>query len=523
MRTERRPNDRAKAPRRAAQYVRMSTEHQKYSIANQIAAIAEYATERYISVVRTYEDAARSGVVLNRREGLKSLIADVKRGQSEFDCILVYDVSRWGRFQDVDESAYYEFICKQAGVSVHYCAEQFDNDGSLTASVLKNIKRAMAGEYSRELSVKVFASQIRIASLGFKLGGPAGYGFRRCLVDEHGNPKGELRRGDRKGFQSDRVVLVTGPKHEIETVQRIYRLFVHEDMTEKHIADTLNREGLRNELGCVWTGSKIHGILVREKYIGNYVFNRTTQKLRSRSVANPSEMWIRRIGAFDPMVSTELFEAARRKIERRICRLTDGEMVERLKEVFHRKGALSASIIDAEKNTPSSNQYQSRFGSLFRAWALAGFKPSWDTTRFGAHFQSSLLTVATDIIRNIECRGGTVAFDRRRRLLNINGELIALIQLVYCNTSDSKNPRWRIWPIAKSNADISICARMDESRTEIVDYYLLPRDEFKQRFVVLCRDNRLEIDAYRFKTLATFFEMCSRRRLGDEQMRIASI
>ncbi|MEO6246527.1 MAG: hypothetical protein ABIQ12_13930 [Opitutaceae bacterium] len=27
-----------------------------------------------------------------------------------------YDVSRWGRFQDADESGYYEYICKRAGI-----------------------------------------------------------------------------------------------------------------------------------------------------------------------------------------------------------------------------------------------------------------------------------------------------------------------------------------------------------------------------------------------------------------------
>jgi hypothetical protein len=31
--------------------------------------------------------------------------------------------SRWGRFQDADESAHYEFLCKSAGIPVHYCAE----------------------------------------------------------------------------------------------------------------------------------------------------------------------------------------------------------------------------------------------------------------------------------------------------------------------------------------------------------------------------------------------------------------
>ena len=35
--------------------------------------------------------------------GLKQLIADVESGTADFDVILVYDVSRWGRFLDIDE------------------------------------------------------------------------------------------------------------------------------------------------------------------------------------------------------------------------------------------------------------------------------------------------------------------------------------------------------------------------------------------------------------------------------------
>ncbi|SPK72675.1 protein of unknown function [Cupriavidus taiwanensis] len=64
--------------------------------------------------------------------------------------ILVYDVSCWERFQDPDESASYDVRCKQAGVRVLYCGEQFENDGSPVSSTIKGVKRTMAGEYSIE-------------------------------------------------------------------------------------------------------------------------------------------------------------------------------------------------------------------------------------------------------------------------------------------------------------------------------------------------------------------------------------
>jgi DNA invertase Pin-like site-specific DNA recombinase len=141
-------------------------------------------------------------------------LQDVVSGAPGYRVILVYDVSRWGRFQDTDESAHYEFLCKSAGVPVHYCAETFANDGTLPSLIMKALKRTMAGEYSRELGVKVLAGLKRLAKLGFKQGGRAGYGLRRMLVSPSGIQKQVLAFGERKGIASDRVVLVPGPAHE---------------------------------------------------------------------------------------------------------------------------------------------------------------------------------------------------------------------------------------------------------------------------------------------------------------------
>ena len=126
------------------------------------------------------------------------MISDVENGTAGYEAILVYDASRWGRFQDADESAYYEYLCKRARINVHYCAELFPNDGSLSSTLLKTVKRTMAGEYSRDLSIKVFAGQCRLIELGFRQGGAPGYGLRRLLIDQHRNPKAILARGERK-------------------------------------------------------------------------------------------------------------------------------------------------------------------------------------------------------------------------------------------------------------------------------------------------------------------------------------
>jgi DNA invertase Pin-like site-specific DNA recombinase len=73
----------------------MSTENQKYSTENQALAIAAYAFERNIEIVRSYIDKARSGVTIAHRDALKELLDDVRCGRAGYSLILVYDVSRW--------------------------------------------------------------------------------------------------------------------------------------------------------------------------------------------------------------------------------------------------------------------------------------------------------------------------------------------------------------------------------------------------------------------------------------------
>ena len=253
---EPREDGRESPPVRAAQYVRMSTDHQQYSTENQAETIREYAARHGLVIVRSYADEGKSGLRLEGRDQLQRLIADVENGSADFQVVLVYDVSRWGRFQDADESAYYEYVCKRAGIAVHYCAEQFANDGSPVATIVKGVKRAMAGEYSRELSAKVFAGQCRLIELGYRQGGIAGYGLRRMRVDPHGQMLGLLRPGERKSLQTDRVILVPGPADEIATVDRIYRLFVEAGKTEAEIAEILDRAGTATSQPwtspCLW-------------------------------------------------------------------------------------------------------------------------------------------------------------------------------------------------------------------------------------------------------------------------------
>lgn len=501
---------------RAAQYVRMSTEHQKYSTENQAEIIARYAATRGIEIVRTYADEGKSGLNLDGRDALQRLIHDVTNRLADYSLILVYDVSRWGRFQDSDQSAHYEYVCKEAGVGVHYCAEQFENDGSLSATIIKSMKRAMAGEYSRELSAKVFTGQCRLISYGFRQGGPAGFGLRRVLVDEHRNPKAELSIGEHKSLQTDRVILQPGPPDEVETVRRMYRMFTLQRLAEREIAAQLNSEGVSTDKGRAWTRGTVHQVLTNEKYIGNNVYNRVSFKLKTRRVTNPPDQWVRANGAFEPLIDEDFFAAAQRIINDRSRRYTDSELLERLSQLHEQKGWLSGLVIDEAEDMPSSSAYRHRFGSLVRAYQLIGYAPGRDYRYIEVNraLRDMHPGVVASTIADIKAIGGEVRQDPKTDLLHVNQEFTASIVIVRCFRTPTDLLRWKVRLDTGLRPDISIAVRMDAENKQVRDYYLLPWiDVGSSPQVKLAEDNGVFLDAYRFESLEPLFYLSSRHNL----------
>jgi DNA invertase Pin-like site-specific DNA recombinase len=503
----------------------MSTDHQQYSTANQSQAIREYAARHGLRIEKTYEDSGKSGLNLEDRDALKQLIEDVQHGIADFSTILVYDISRWGRFQDADESAYYEYICKRAGISVRYCAEQFENDGSPVSTIVKGVKRAMAGEYSRELSVKVFAGQRRLIELGYRQGGPAGYGLRRQLIDQTGLAKAELVRGEHKSIQTDRIILIPGPDEEIETIRFIYDAFVAQGKTETEISDLLNSRCIVTDLGRAWTRATVHQVLINEKYIGNNVWNRCSCKLKGHRVHNPPERWIRHDQAFASIVDEERFRAAQGIIAERCRRYSDEDLLDVLRGLLEQHGFLSGIIIDELEFGPSSSAYRIRFGSLIRAYELIGFTPDRDYRyiEINRALRRMYPGLIASTVRGIHDIGGSVRQDGETDLLTVNDEFSASLCLVRAQQTMAGSHRWKVRFDAGLRPDITVAIRMNQMNSAILDYYLLPRFEMEVDRVALAENNGAALDAYRFDTLDMLFELAARSQLMEVSHGLGSI
>lgn len=497
----------------AAAYLRMSTESQNYSLHHQEQALIQYASVNKIDIIKTYVDAGKSGLNAKGRPGLLELLDDVKNGTVPFELLLVYDISRWGRFQDVDESAYYEYVCRQGGLNVVYCAELFTNDGSPIASILKSIKRLMAAEYSRELSAKVFAAQCNMITLGFRPGGSAGYGLRRVLLNSEGEARQVLEYGQKKALTSDRVALVLGPPDEVAIVQQIYKWYVLDRLGHGRIAAMLNCCGVRDERGKPWTKDVIRNLLTSEKYVGNLVFNRTSYKLKNVSVSNPESMWVRKNNAFPALIPHDLFTAAKAERERRTKRYTDDELLEGLRHIQNVHGRVSGLLIYATPQLPAVETFRYRFGSLTAAYRQAGIvnEHAANAARAKRRIQDLRMALYFDVMKFAREGGATSDGHNGRNEILINNRLLVRLYVARGRPYKSGRCRWIVPCELFTGADFVVVAQMLPTNTELKSFYLFPSNAFGEHNLVLREEEPEAYAGNAFNTLRSVFGLTHER------------
>jgi DNA invertase Pin-like site-specific DNA recombinase len=466
----------------AAQYVRMSDEQQQYSIDNQKAAIKDFADSHGFSIVRTYDDAGKSGVAATRRTALRDLLKDVISGNAVYKAILVYDVSRWGRFPNSDEAAHYEFLCSSSGIPLHYCAEPFANDGTATSSLLKALKRSMAAEFSRELSEKVHRGKSRIVRLGYWVGGQAGYGYRRMMLSASGKPKQIMKSGEYKSLTTDRVILVHGPAREVRFVRLMFAMAI-EGKGSTAIARELNRMGV-TLYGKPWDATAVLKILTNPKYAGWNVWNRGSERLQQKRIRNMPQQWIMARKAFAPIVDQSTYDQAQ------ACRpqkadfwWSDEEMLKRVRRLLKTKGRLSETLLRKARGMPSTTTLHKHFGTYRQLYERVGYHLDAEDISNGEQSERSI-TLRRNVVSAIqEMFPGVKAIHlprRTRSVLLIDNSF--MVSILLCRSKLKRGtPYWVLEPNPAESSYITLVCTMNERHDGVLDYFLLPRmDQFRR-------------------------------------------
>jgi DNA-binding winged helix-turn-helix (wHTH) protein len=348
---------------------------------------------------------------------------------------------------------------------------------------MKTLKRTMAAEYSRELGVKVLAGQQRIARLGFRAVGMAGFGLRRMMISPEGRRKIVLQHGERKAVHTDRTILVPGPRKEVECIRTMFRLAASGKAT-KEIARELNRRQMSGPAGELWGRAGIYRILTNNAYAGWNTYGKTTQKLGQISRAVKREHWIAQPGAFVPVVNQELFDQVQKQLRKRGKQppKSDADLIRRMKKILERHGMLTHRLV--------GQRYYTRFGSLMKAYELVGYQPRPkvlkrnETERKMRHLREGLYaklkSLFPDRIRFLcfPCQkiGPIVEIDGCCRLG------VHLCRTVY---KHSRELGWLL-PLRQCHKHLpALVCTVDSSHSKLLEFYVLPPFEgsAKQKIV----------------------------------------
>ncbi len=316
----------------AAVYFRCSTGKQDKSVGDQRQVIVGYAEQHGLRITAWFDqDEGKSGTSFEKRSDFMRMVKMVESGKHDFGCILVYDVDRWGRPIDPEESGYWDYHFKRYGVRVIYVSDESVNQDSMAGRLTKTIKQELATEESRKQSIRVRERSKMRAAEGFRVGGFAPYGYKRLLMSSDGTPIRVLEHGERKAEKSERVMLTRGDPDEIELVRRIFKMKAA-GSSIREIVEWLNSNGIpapsakmptytRNTPGK-WGLNGIQKMLCNRVYRGDLVYNKQVRGSWAKFEA-PGVNWREKKelvvcpNACEPLVDMDTFDKAQSTRSRR--------------------------------------------------------------------------------------------------------------------------------------------------------------------------------------------------------------
>ena len=230
----------------AVGYIRMSSDRQEASPAQQKAEILKLAEREGYHIIRWYQDDGIAGWK-EEREGFQRLIGDVEK-RGDFQAVLTWDQNRFSRFP-VLEANHYWYLLDKAGVHLTTCNQGRLDWNSIAGWLTASIKQHADSQHRFQLSADVKRGKRARAERG-EWQGKIPFAF--VVVDRR------LRLGD---------------PLRVELVRRLFREYL-KGRSLRSIALRLNAEGLHSlNDGRHWQGHSIRAKLTNPAYAGIFQWN----------------------------------------------------------------------------------------------------------------------------------------------------------------------------------------------------------------------------------------------------------
>lgn len=306
------------ANKKAITYYRHSAEDkQENSVPLQREFVTELLKKWGVSIIHEESDEGVSGLTAHR-PGFQRLFDNwiLNSDAPQFDYVVVYDVSRWGRFEDADEAGYYEYQCKQAGKKVIYARQGFPIENQEDMAQVQTVfERIAAFRYSKKLSEDVIRGCLKISGQGYSVGGTAPYGLARMLLSaDERKPIRIMKKGEHKSIANERITFIPKNDETTRTVEQIFDLFTYHQYNLSEITDVLNGQGVPSSNGKEWNRNKILHILSNQAYKGTLIYNKTWGRLKKKKRNNPKSNWVVCSNAFQGIVNEITFNLAQERL-----------------------------------------------------------------------------------------------------------------------------------------------------------------------------------------------------------------
>ena len=480
----------------AVSYINVLTPKHQLPSAVQDRHIREYAREAGMLIIQTYEDPdPDSGI-----SALGRLLNDAANPHRQFDVVLVYDRSSW-------DDAHYERVLGEYGIQVCYCAGESSAviTQRLTELIRQNLDRPCCDPGER-----IHRALLRRASEGLHVGGSPPWGLERVPFD-HVPPATRVPTPRGRG----RAILVPGDPKKVEVVCRIFEMFVRGRRDEQEIAHALAGDGIPYGGGKAWTRRRVRQILTNERYAGRTTYNRDSRTHDRGRRRNPEELWVRAETPHSRVVDPEIFDEAGAIIRARSARPSDADLLAGLRILLERHGRLSAALIDGDPELPSSSAYRARFGSLGRAYELAGSPPDPQArvAEIRRHLAALQHSTVTSIARALRDAGALVDLEGAGDRLAINRLFTASIAVVRCRALSTGELRWHVRVDDRQPPDIAVAVRMGITNLRPLDYYVIPTLDMEADQLWLKPHNGAYLDVYRHHSLDFLIQLAKQMKV----------